>query len=63
MKLLKPCEQVNVIMKLWSLLSEIQDVHGSCSSTVKFPSELTNVKVLRWLQKQVVFSQIIKIKS
>ena len=29
-KLLKPCEQVNLDMKLWSLQSEIQDVHGSC---------------------------------
>ena len=32
MKLLKPCEQVKVNMKLWSLLSEIQDVHRSCYS-------------------------------
>ena len=58
MKLLKPCEQVN--MKLWLLLIEIQDftevVVVVCP---KFPSELTNIKVLMWLQKGVLFNQII----
>ena len=52
MKLLKLCEQVN--MKLWLLLIAIQDF-TEVVVCPKFPSELT----LMWLQKRVVFNQII----
>ena len=53
MKLLKPYEQVN--MKLWLLLIEIQDFTEVVVVCPKFLSELT----IMWLQKRVVFNQII----
>ena len=53
MKLLKPFEQVN--MKLWLLLIEIQDFTEVVVVCQKFLSELT----IMWLQKRVVFNQII----
>ena len=49
-------------MKLWLLLSEIQDIHGSVVVCPKFPSELT-LKYQMWLQKCVVLKQIIVFKS